>query len=86
MVSDLMEMPAFHGVVKVVVDGKPQPPQLVKLELSEWDKNRWRYKGNELSQPVEEVPVNESPVIETSPEFNQGTEEVKAEVASRSQY
>ncbi|WP_177223219.1 hypothetical protein [Neomoorella thermoacetica] len=33
-----MEMPEFHGVVKIVVDGKPQPPQLVKL--SEWDKNR----------------------------------------------
>lgn len=80
--TDLMEMKAFHGVVKIVVDGKPQPPQLVKLELSDWDKNRRRYREKELSQPVNEEPIKESSVIEASPESNQGTEEVKAEVAS----
>jgi len=74
--TDLMEMPAFHGVVKVVVDSRPQPPQLVKLELSEWDKNKRRYQGKELSQPAKE-----SPEIGTGPGLNQGTVENKTEVA-----
>ncbi|MGI9862923.1 type IV secretion system DNA-binding domain-containing protein [Moorella naiadis] len=79
--TDMMEMPAFHGVVKVVVDGKPQPPQLVKLELSEWDKNRRRYQGKELSLPVEEEPVKEGSVIETSAEANLEAGEPKNEGA-----
>lgn len=36
--TDLMELPKYHAVVRVVMDGEPQQPVLGKLELSKWDK------------------------------------------------
>lgn len=39
----LLHLPAFHGVVKVTVDGQPQRAVLCRLELSEFDRDRARW-------------------------------------------
>jgi len=45
--TDLMELPRFHAVAKVVCNGQPLPPVTVRLELCEWD--RRRNKGQEFT-------------------------------------
>lgn len=45
--TDLMELPRFHAVAKVVRNGQPLPPVTVRLELCEWD--RQRNKGHEFT-------------------------------------
>jgi hypothetical protein len=38
--TDLMELPRFHAVIKHVVDGWPQVPRQVKMEMCPYDKNK----------------------------------------------
>ncbi|MGB9866540.1 MAG: type IV secretory system conjugative DNA transfer family protein [Bacillota bacterium] len=38
--TELMELPKFCAVVRVVRDGEPLPPLKVRLELCEWDRKR----------------------------------------------
>lgn len=38
--TQLMELPKFHAVAKIVRKGQPLPPVTVRLELCEWDKKR----------------------------------------------
>lgn len=79
--TDLMEMPAYHSVVRIVVDGKPQPPQLVKLELSEWDKKKHMPKKDAIStnSPGSSKDTDngqEAPLVEDQPLEMQETQEI----------
>jgi hypothetical protein len=43
--TDLLELPKYHAVVRIVSQGEPLQPVLGSLDLSEWDKERWRKDG-----------------------------------------
>jgi hypothetical protein len=59
--TDLMELPKYHAVVRVVMDGEPQQPVLGKLELSKWDKKRNMAKGRKNTGNLKiEVPKSET--------------------------
>jgi len=38
--TQLMELPKFHAVAKIVRGGQPLPPVTVRLELCEWDRRK----------------------------------------------
>lgn len=47
--TDLMELPKFHAVCRLVRDDAPSPPVLASLDLSPWDRNRSRKKARSVS-------------------------------------
>jgi hypothetical protein len=55
--TNLMELPKYHAIVRIVMDGEPQQPVLGKLELSKWDKKRNAAKKRKNTGNLEiEVP------------------------------
>lgn len=58
--TELMELPRFHAVVKTVVDGWPQVPKLVKLEMCPYDKNKRKQSKRVIPGQLQvEVPHTE---------------------------
>jgi len=51
--TELMELPKYHAVVRIVRDGEPQPPVLGKLELSKWDRNKGFYREEKSKKGIE---------------------------------
>ncbi|KXG74588.1 hypothetical protein AN618_22350 [Fervidicola ferrireducens] len=51
--TELMELPKFHAVVRIVRDGEPQPPVLGKLELSKWDRSKNLYREEKSNKGIE---------------------------------
>lgn len=47
--TDLMELPKFHAVCRLVRDDAPTPPVLASLDLSPWDRKRGRKKARSVS-------------------------------------
>lgn len=60
--TNLMELKPFHAVVRLVTNGQPLPPKMVKLQLSEWDKRKAGIKSriyDSIQEQDREVPQHQ---------------------------
>jgi hypothetical protein len=58
--TDLMELPKYHAVVRVVMDGEPQQPVLGKLELSKWDRDKNKRKKSRETDITVDIPKSDA--------------------------
>ncbi len=58
--TDLMELPRYHAVVRVVSDGEPQQPVLGKLELSKWDRDKNKRKKSRETDITVDIPKSDA--------------------------
>lgn len=75
--TDLMELPKFHAVCRIVREDAPTLPVLTSLDLSPWDRHRARKKARPVAGTLRvDVPAgDQNPLRVRFPEGSANNDE-----------